>query len=261
MYRKLMVIFALLGCFLWCSVASAATWQWMGSTDTLGYFVDTSSLKMSTTYSGDTSVDGWFKVEYVPPKELDNGMAANAIKKIKYTIPKSSSGKIECHVDQITYYNAEIQPIYDRLTRINPGSDFRPRSENELCFAALVDYILGTGQLWLGKFNSNDRWIYATGSRDEMFAVWIDQYSFRASFSEKTASLYTFSYSKETDHTKLETRSADVRTKRLDYREVIPDTVGEGILDKVGNLIATPTPEMVAWQQALTSFKATAKNR
>lgn len=261
MYRKLMVIFSLLGCFLWCSVASAATWQWMGSTDTSGYYVDTSSLKISTTYSGDRIVDGWFKVEYVPPKELDNGMAVNGIKKIKYTIPKSSSDKIRCHVDQITYYDADIQPIYDRLTRIYPGSDFTPRSENELCFAALLDYTLGTGQLWLGKFNSNDRWIYATGSRDGLFDVWIDQYSFSASFSEKTASLYTISYNKETGHTKLEARSADVHAKRLDYKEVIPDTVGEGVLDEVGKLAAAPTPEMVAWQQALTSFQTTAKNR
>lgn len=260
MNRKLMVIFALLGCFLCCSVASAATWQWMGSTDTSGYYVDTSSLKMSTTYSGDKSIEGWFKVEYVPPKELDNGMAVTAMKKIKYTIPQSISGKIECHVDQITYYNADDQPIYDSNTRIYSGSDFSPSSENELCFAAVVDYKSGTGQLWLEKLNSNNRWIYATGSRDQLFDVWIDQYSFKANFSEKTASLYVFSYDKETGRTKKEMKSADVRNKRLDYKEVIPDTVGEGILDKVGYLIATPTPEMVAWQQALTNFRLTAKN-
>ena len=260
MNRTWVVIVALLGCFFCFSVASAATWQWMGSTDTSGYYVDISSLKMSNTYSGDKMVEGWFKVEYVPPKELDNGMAVTAIKKIKYSISPSISGKIECNVNQIIYYNADDKPIYDSQTRIYPGSDFSPRSENELCFAALVDYKLGTGQLWLEKLNSNNRWLYATGSRDNMFDVWIDQYSFRASYSGKTALLYVFSYKKETGQTKKEMKYADVTNKMLDYKEVIPDTVGEGILDKVGYLIVTPTPEMVAWQQALERFRMSVNN-
>lgn len=258
MSGKAIMVFVLLGILLQPAAAFAANWRWMGSTDTAGYYVDVDSLKTSAYLLEDARIEGWFKIEYVPPKQLRRGQAEYVLKKIRYTVPRTGD-RISCNVDRISYYGGNSN-IYD-IQSVCPSAAFQPQEEDELCFAAFVDYTLGTDQQWLAALKADDRWLGAASAADYSLDVWIDQYTFSGDSAIKTATFNTLYYYRDEERYDTRSEKVDVRNKKLNNKEAIPESVGEGIVEKSVQLMSEPTMNMKRWKDALLQLRAVLKKR
>lgn len=250
--RKLKLLVVVFVTLLVHSACSAASWQWMASTDRIGYNIDPSTIQVTNSYEG-LSVEAWFKFVYVPPLDMEKGYANYALKKIKITIPNDKQYLPKYQHSRVTYYNDNGSVIDAKWGNIPYSTDIKPWSEEEEAFAVLIDYFLGLDQQWLQKVKKTDRWIYASTSKGGAVTAAIDQYLFDIT----SGSGYVYVYWLHDDSSKsyMESKYVQLNDRKFGFKEVLPESVGEGILSKISILKNNPTQEMQEWRNAIAIFK------
>ncbi|WP_346354345.1 hypothetical protein [Azotosporobacter soli] len=218
----------------------AAEWQWLGSTEKAAYYVDASSLKAEKV--GDARyITAWFKCEYV--SETEN--IKESLKKLRFEV--SADREVKCTQAQEVYYNAQ--------QKVWPHTDdsFAPHSMNELFFAALTDYLLGTEANWLNKLDGDDRWVWVGATVDDEDLIWFDQYRSRL-LSAGNYQMYIYKSNKEGQY-RVYSRRFELEKRQIDHRAVVPDSIGVLMLEKAEQMMKTPSVGMIQWRAAMTNLR------
>ena len=59
----------------------------------------------------------------------------------------------------------------------------------------------------------------------------------------------------------MERKYFQLYDRKFDLKEVVPESVGEGIITKIGELKNNPTQEMREWHNAITDLKSKLSSR
>ncbi len=226
--------------------AEAADWQWMGSTDRAGFYIDASSLK-AEKIGYQRYVTAWFKCEYVP--EVED--LKYTLKYLKFTV--AENGEISCTQKQDIYYDLQHRTLsYE-------DSSFDPFSINELFFAAMTDYLLGAEENWLNRLNSGDRWVWVGKIVDNQESIWFDRYR---STQQSNEEFYMYEYHiNKAGRRWMESNRINIVKRKIGLYAAVPDSIDDVMLESAEQMMKEPSAETIQWRTAMKKLRKVIEER